>query len=330
MDIVGEVNLSGTTNFSEMFRGANKFNGDVSGWDVSGVVDMSGMFRNASGFNQDLNDWDVSGVVDMRSMFYLATAFNQDISEWDVGSVTDMMGMFEGAGSFNQDLSGWRVCGVTSNSSYDGLTNAWVDSNKPKWGAPCVKSVGSDNVDGTYEAGDVVNVMIEFSENVDVSGVPKLELEFDLGIKDATYVSGSGTTNLTFSYTIGEYDVVSDLDYQNTGSLKLNGGGIIASDDGVAVVLTLPKRDSLARVKDISVTGNSDAFVSNWDTSLGSPDNQVTLPLENGGNYDFLVYWGDGNVSKVTAWDSVNKTHTYGVSGNYTINIIGEVGRFQV
>ena len=60
-----DVNLSGTTNFSEMFRSAAKFNGDVSGWDVSSVTDMRSMFDLAKVFNQDIGSWNVSEVTDM-------------------------------------------------------------------------------------------------------------------------------------------------------------------------------------------------------------------------------------------------------------------------
>jgi hypothetical protein len=38
----------------EMFRGASKFNQDISPWNMSGVLDMSCMFYSASSFNQSL------------------------------------------------------------------------------------------------------------------------------------------------------------------------------------------------------------------------------------------------------------------------------------
>ena len=53
--------VSGVTDMSAMFRGAESFNGDVSEWDVSGVTDMSGMFFGAFYFNSDISEWDVSG-----------------------------------------------------------------------------------------------------------------------------------------------------------------------------------------------------------------------------------------------------------------------------
>ena len=89
--------------------GGDKFNGDLSNWDVSRVTDMDAMLSGAKSFNGDLSKWDVSRVTNMDHMFFLATPFNGDISKWDVSSVTDMRHMFFGASSFAQTLCGvWK------------------------------------------------------------------------------------------------------------------------------------------------------------------------------------------------------------------------------
>ena len=64
---------------SDMFRGAARFNRDVSKWDVSRVSNMDSMFENARSFNFDLSKWDVSSVTDMDYMFRYATLFTQDL-----------------------------------------------------------------------------------------------------------------------------------------------------------------------------------------------------------------------------------------------------------
>ena len=68
-------------------------------------------------------------------------------------------------------------------------------------------------------------------------------------------------------------------------------------------------------------------FVSTWNTANISDESstatQVKLPLVNGGNYNFRVNWGDGNSSTITSWNQAEVTHTYSVSGNYTISIKG-------
>ena len=66
-------------------------------------------------------------------------------------------------------------------------------------------------------------------------------------------------------------------------------------------------------------------FVSAWktdNTSLGSSGvNQVRLPLESGGTYNFDVDWeSDDKVDEtITAWDQA--IHTYASAGTYTITI---------
>jgi surface protein len=68
-------------------------------------------------------------------------------------------------------------------------------------------------------------------------------------------------------------------------------------------------------------------FVSSWNTaniSTGSTTaTRVKLPLVSGGTYNFTVNWGDGTSSKITIWNQAEVTHTYSVSGTYTISIKG-------
>ena len=96
---------------SNRFYGYNldKFNGDISRWNVSNVEDMRCMFLDAESFNQPIGDWDVSKVTTMESMFDGAYLFNQPIGDWDISNVTDMRWMFFEAYSFNQDLSKWKL-----------------------------------------------------------------------------------------------------------------------------------------------------------------------------------------------------------------------------
>ena len=105
--------LSGATSMQNMFRGAEKFDGDLSGWDVSGVANMDGTFRGARAFDGDLSAWDTSGANDTRKMFESASSFNGDISSWNTSGVTHMNSMFQLASSFNGDISSWNTSSVT-------------------------------------------------------------------------------------------------------------------------------------------------------------------------------------------------------------------------
>ncbi|NME69784.1 BspA family leucine-rich repeat surface protein [Flammeovirga aprica] len=86
--------LSGVEDMNLAFAHTEKFNGDISNWDVSNVTNMAHMFHAAESFNQDLNNWNVSSVVHMYSMFDMAESFNQSLEDWDVSSVINMYNIF--------------------------------------------------------------------------------------------------------------------------------------------------------------------------------------------------------------------------------------------
>ena len=69
------------------------------------------------------------------------------------------------------------------------------------------------------------------------------------------------------------------------------------------------------------------AFVSTWKTdniSTGSTaNNQIKLPLESSGTYNFFVNWGDGTEDNITVWNQSATTHTYSNIGTYEITIFG-------
>jgi len=69
-------------------------------------------------------------------------------------------------------------------------------------------------------------------------------------------------------------------------------------------------------------------FQSTWDTTqAGSSNDQVVLPLVNGGTYDFYIDWGDGKTNRdnITAYNQAEVTHTYDNTGIYEIRIIGGI-----
>ena len=133
----GQINtwdVSGLTDFSQIFLNNTTFDSDISAWDVSNATNMSGMFQNASDFDQDITGWlnSANNVANMSSMFQGATSFNQNISTWNVGNVTNMVGMFLG-GIFNQRIDNWDVSNVEFMTSMFGLNtvynqplNAWT------------------------------------------------------------------------------------------------------------------------------------------------------------------------------------------------------------
>lgn len=75
------------------------------------------------------------------------------------------------------------------------------------------------------------------------------------------------------------------------------------------------------------------AFVTTWQTDASgddtaSDDDQIQLPLDSDGTYDFTVWWGDGTSDQITAWNQTETLHTYGSSGTYDVTITGTIDGF--
>ena len=78
-----------------------------------------------------------------------------------------------------------------STSGFDGLDTT----------APTISSVAAP-ANGTYIAGQNFNFIATFSKAVTVTGSPSIELAIGSSTVNAVYASGSGTSSLTFQYTI--------------------------------------------------------------------------------------------------------------------------------
>jgi hypothetical protein len=102
--------------------------------------------------------------------------------------------------------------------------------------ATTVSDVTSTTTNGTYGTGAVIPILVTFSGPVTVTGTPSLALNSG---GTATYSGGSGTSTLTFTYTVSAGQQSSDLDYTTTAALTLNGGTITGAGS-LAATLTLP------------------------------------------------------------------------------------------
>jgi hypothetical protein len=120
--------------------------------------------------------------------------------------------------------------------NYAGNTQVYL--NTP---SSFVAPVTSSAADGSYGIGSVITLMVEFSENVfvDISGgTPTLTLETGATDRLATYSSGSGTSTLSFTYTVQAGDTSADLDFISASALALN-GATLQDAVGNDAVLTL-------------------------------------------------------------------------------------------
>ena len=84
--------------------------------------------------------------------------------------------------------------------------------------------------------GETVQVTLTFSEEVSVTttgGTPSIGIELGgTEVRSAPYVSGSGTTDLVFSYTLTDADGSHSSMFVPADSLMLNDGTITSTSSG--------------------------------------------------------------------------------------------------
>ena len=88
----------------------------------------------------------------------------------------------------------------------------------------------------TYNSFNTITATVSFSEAVTVTGTPQLALTIGTQTRQADYLSGSGTSSLSFSYDVQYSDVDADGVSIAANALTLNGGAIRDSDSNNAVL----------------------------------------------------------------------------------------------
>jgi alpha-tubulin suppressor-like RCC1 family protein len=123
----------------------------------------------------------------------------------------------------------WVVMG----NSGDDDENALVDSGTivlrsyNEATKPYVTSINATTPDGTYNTGAVISITVNFNEIVTVSnGTPELLLDLGSYTRKAVYTTGSGSSALTFQYTVAAGDMSTDLDVVSRKALLPNGSNI--------------------------------------------------------------------------------------------------------
>ncbi|WP_427773128.1 Ig-like domain-containing protein [Comamonas thiooxydans] len=190
--------------------------------------------------------------------------------------------------------------------------------------APIVASVGVPAA-STYHSGETLTFTVNFSEAVFVEtggGTPRIAMQIGSTIRYATYVSGSGSHMLQFSYTVASGDA--DTDGITVGALSANGGTLLDAA-GNNATLTLNSMGSTANVlvdgTQASVTSVS---ASTFNGSYG-PGSTITVTV------DFSRAVDVDTISGVpTLILSSGGTATYsGGSGTSTLTFTYTVGAGQ-
>ncbi|WP_194852315.1 BspA family leucine-rich repeat surface protein [Nonlabens antarcticus] len=242
----------------------DNIDGDQSD-DYSTVIMTPGTISFSYVYNVD--DYDTFLYVLNEVETLVATKDNPSGNVMDIQVVADDVFAFR---IKSKDDAGGRGVAVISNFS----------APQP---APTVKSVSSSTANGTYKTGEQITILVEFSDAVSVTGLPQLILETGDTDRVVDYVSGSGTAQLTFLYTVQAGDNSVDIDYVSTNSLALN-GGTIQNASSKDAVLTLPvpgEASSLGANKDIVISIPEDASFS-YDVASYCSDDEDPTPTITG------------------------------------------------
>jgi Domain of unknown function (DUF4347)/Domain of unknown function (DUF5122) beta-propeller len=197
---------------------------------------------------------------------------------------------------------------------------------------PTVSSITSTTANGTYGVGQLIPITVQFSEPVNVTGIPQLTLATGGAGTPLNYVSGSGSNTLTFNYTVAAGNTSPDLDYLSIGAIALNGGTIkdAATNDAT---LTLPApgaTNSLGAAKAIVIDTLVPTVTINQATAQTDPT--ATLPV------NFTVTFSEAvtgfnpaaiNLSTSTTGGTLTPTIT-GSGSVYNVAVSGMTGSGNV
>lgn len=152
-----------------------------------------------------------------------------------VGADNDTDGVTVNSLSLNGGTLTFSNNGVTTNCATT-LTAKTFSSVLVDNTAPTITAFTQANLPGFYHVGDTLSFLMTFSEKVYVTGTPRIQVAFTTGGNVyATYAGGTGTTSLSFTYTIAN-SVADSNGYAFTSPIELNSGTIL---DGAANVSSL-------------------------------------------------------------------------------------------
>lgn len=185
-------------------------------------------------------------AVDSEGNLYVTDSRNGTIRKVNaagvvttIGGTAGLSGSTDGSGSAARFASPYGIAVDRAGIVYVAdAGNHRISRGTPIFPAK-VTGVSSSQADGLWGVGTRIAVLITFSKPVIVTGTPQLTLETGAIDARVDYTSGSGTTTLTFLYTVAEGQTTPDLDGVGASALALHGGAI-RDTAGYSATLTLP------------------------------------------------------------------------------------------
>jgi hypothetical protein len=209
------------------------------------------------------------------------------------------------------DLNGGTIKDVPGNNAVLTFTPPDTSGVLVDGVAPTITSVTGPAA-GTYIVGQHLDFTVVFSEAVVVTGTPRLVLTIGSTTRYATYLSGTGTSTLTFRYTVQAGDLDSD-GIAVASPIDLNGGTIKDVPGNNAVLTFTPPNTSSVLVDGVAPT----------ITSVTGPAAGTYIV---GQNLDFTVEFDDtvvvtGTPRLVLTIGSTTRYATY-VSGSGSASLL--------
>ena len=184
--------------------------------------------------------------------------------------------------------------GTWTSQTANVLQMAVYSTLKP--GVTAVALSSSPAADQTYGLQEKIRVQLTFNQAVDVTGTPQLKIDMGApsGQKEATYESGSGTTMLTFVYTVEAADraatgiaVLENTLALNSGTLKVAGtqNNVVLAHPGLAADPNHKVDGSLVNSSEVSIAAESATIVEGERavfivTASPAPTSRLTVNLE--------------------------------------------------
>jgi heat shock protein HslJ len=165
-----------------------------------------------------------------------------------------------------QDVAGNNA--VLTHLAVADSANYLVDTASPAVNQVAITSAtGAQN--NTLTVGDVVTVTVDMTEVVQVSGTPQLQLTIGGALVQANYLGGSGTNQLSFTYTIQAGQTDANGIAIATNALQLNGGTIQDAAGNNAVLTHAAVADNANYLVDTASPGVSQMLI---DVETGEGD----------------------------------------------------------
>jgi surface protein len=267
--------VSSGLNFGSMFAACEEFNQPLDTWDMSSAQFLFNMFQDTVNFNQDLNSWNTASVINMSSIFDNAASFNGNISSWNTANNTSFSNMFRFCNNFNQDLSNWNV---SSGTTFVEMFRSCFAFNA---------DISGWNTASATNFSSMFRNATSFNQNIGAWNVTQLSVATNMF--QGVTLSLANYNNLLIGWN---NQAVKQGVIFSGGNSKYSAG---AAEDA---------RSNLINVElwTITDTGQETAFISEWQTDFFGVSNndQIALPLDASGTYNFNVFYNGNNIKTVT------------------------------